>query len=144
MKIPVNDFNWAGGERYIVSLRISGPGFNFLTDAIIDTGSPWSIIMESDLKTKTRVPYSKLPTYKIVNLITQIKLLELSGDCKLIFRDVDNNAVQFSHKMYGGMFVNRNIQLTQAFPSFIGKDFLDKNNLFIGKRDENGKRHLEN
>ena len=143
MQILVNDITWAGGERYMVPLRITGSGFNFFTDAIIDTGSPWSIIMESDLKTKTRIPDSKLPKVNTVNLITKIDLIDLHGDCKLIFKDKDNNAVQFIHKMYGGMFVDRNIQVIQAFPSFIGKDFLDKNNLFVGKRDELGKRYLQ-
>jgi hypothetical protein len=107
----------------------------FQTNVIIDTGSPWSIIMETDLKTKTRIPYTSYSVVKRVNVIVPVDLIDL-GKCISKFRDAEDKIVSFEHNMFDGRIVQRNVEFIQALPSILGKDFLDKHNLFIGKRRE--------
>lgn len=142
VKIPISEVNWFGGERYVTHVLIEGKNFRFHTNVIIDTGSPWSIIMETDLKTKTRIPYTSYPIVKRVNVIVPVDLIDL-GKCTLKFHDVEDKIVSFEHNMFGGRITQRNIEFIQALPSILGKDFLDEHNLFIGKRDDSGRRYLQ-
>ena len=131
-----------GGGRYMVPASIIGRNFRLFTNFVIDTGSPWSILMEHDLKAKTRIPYASYPKVNRVNLIIPIDLMKL-GKCKIVFRDRDGQPVEFDQELYGGMLVNRQIELIQTIPSFLGKDFLDEHNLFVGKRGDDGVRYME-
>jgi hypothetical protein len=45
--------------------------------------------------------------------------------------------------MFGGRITQRNIEFVQTLPSILCKDFLDEHNLFIGKRDDSGRRYLQ-
>lgn len=66
------------------------------------------------------------------------------GECTMTFLDVEGNKIEITHQLYAGILAARNqSQLKQLFPSFFGKDLLDKYNLGLSKKDGNGLRYLE-
>jgi|YelNatPaOPRAMG01_1025707.scaffolds.fasta_scaffold144708_3 hypothetical protein len=141
MKIPLTKGFLLGAERDIATFTVIGKNFHIITRAIVDTGSPFTILMENDLK-RTRIPYTQLPKLQKVNLgPIAIFLIDL-GDCDLLFRDVDNNPITLKHKIYGGVIAQRNLQIIQILPSILGRDFLVKYNFDI-KRDEEGNVYLQ-
>ena len=141
MKIPLSKGKMLGAERDIAFFTVIGSNLNLSVSAIVDTGSPVTIISESDLK-RSRLPYTQLPKQQIVSLgPIKLGLVDL-GECTLIFRDMENNPLNLNHKMFGGIFMQRNIELSQTLPSILGRDFLVKYNFDI-KRDEHGNVYLQ-
>lgn len=141
MKIPLSKGKLLGAERDIANLTVIGKNLHLTTTSIVDNGSPFTIIMESDLK-RTRIPYTSLPKTQTVYLgPVKLFLVDL-GDCDLVFRDFDNNVIKLKNRVYGGILTKRNIQLIQAFPSILGRDFLVKYNFNI-RRDEEGNPFLQ-
>ena len=139
VKIPLIKRKILGYERYVVTLNITVKDLKiFGIEALIDTGSPHTILMEKDLR-RLRLPYTSLPEAKQMKLGGYtVKLIDI-GECILTFKDVNENLVSFKQKVFGGYITKRDVQ---HFPNILGLDFLDaqKLNFII---DENGNRFLE-
>lgn len=139
MKILLSKGNLLGGERDIANFTVIGKNLHLTTTAILDNGSPFTIIMENDLK-RTRIPYTHLPQNQQVNLgPVKLSLIDL-GDCDLVFRTEENEIIKLKNKVYGGILVQRNVQV--ILPSILGRDFLVKYNFSI-RRDEEGNPYLQ-
>lgn len=141
MKIPLSKGKLLGAERDIANFTIIGRNLHITITAIVDNGSPFTIVMENDLK-RTRMPYTKLPTAQKVNLGPISLFLKDLGDCDLVFKDIESNILKLKHKVYGGILVQRKIQLVQILPSILGRDFLTKNNFNL-IRNEHGNPYLQ-
>jgi len=101
MEIPLSKGKLLGAERDIANFTVIGRNLRLTTSAIVDNGSPFTIIMESDLK-RTRIPYTSLPTFQKVNLGGIPLFLKDLGDCDLVFRTTENEVITLKHKIYGG------------------------------------------
>jgi len=142
MRFLLNDIDWLGGPRAAINSLINFGGISLTTTFLVDTGSPFTIISENDLK-KTRLAYTKCEHYQRIIIGTPMDLKKL-GEAQIIFKDETGNSVPFSHPVYVGIIVNRNQELIKRLSlSFLGKDFLDKYNLCITKKDETGQRRME-
>lgn len=129
MKIPLEEMKLLGESRYVVSCSIQTSRIvtlNLL--AILDTGSPFTIIMEKDLR-RRRIPHIQFKQVKeLVVGNTKINLIDL-GSGNINFIDANGKRVTFQHKLLGGILASRNPVLIESMPSLIGKDFLTKHNL---------------
>jgi hypothetical protein len=68
MKIPLFKRKILGYERYVVILSIEVKNLKiFGIEAVIDTGSPHTILMERDLR-RLRLSYTSLPEVKQIKL----------------------------------------------------------------------------
>lgn len=142
MRIPISDSEYLGADRSVLNAIINVSGVKFPTTFLLDTGCPLTIISEMDLK-RTRVPYSKCALYPKPLIIANIDMrLRDLGECEMTFLDVEGNPIQLKHQLYAGIFPT-NLTLSTAFPSFLGKDFIEKFNLAYSKRDDKGIRYLE-
>lgn len=141
MRIPLIESPYLGAVRSSVSAYVMIGSIKFPTTFILDTGSPYTIISEQDLQ-RTRIPFQSYKTFTRAKVVIDIDLKDF-GECELTFLDVEGNPIVLKHNLYGGVFVNRNIRISSVFPSFLGKDFIDKYNLSISKKDDKGIRYLE-
>ncbi|MGC8622283.1 MAG: hypothetical protein ACP5U0_10250 [Caldisphaera sp.] len=134
MKVPILEKEWLGATREIVHLKIVGKNINFETDAMIDTGSPDTFLSYTDLKAKTRIPYTSYKKEKLVAIgNTKMYMINL-GMGKLIFQDKDNKSVSIDHSLLGGIPTNPNSTAVYIIPTILGKDFLDEHSLnIVGK-----------
>lgn len=130
IKIPIFKGKSLGFERDMVSFSFKYRNFPLtISKAVVDNGCPHIIISESVLK-RTRIPYTRMKTNKLVQVGLIQMQLKLLGKCKLNFRTEDNNTVEIEHDVYAGIPVNRGY-IAQEIPSFIGKDFFDENLISI-------------
>ena len=142
MKIPLIRGNQLGAERYVAAFSIKGiktvPQLN--VEAIIDTGCPFTFLSIDTLR-RSRLPYSKLPVFKVVKLTNiGIELRDL-GEVEFYFLDKNNAVQKIAHKLYVGVPQVPGGQLNVRLPSFLGKDFMDANRLGI-IFDKDGNPHL--
>jgi hypothetical protein len=141
-KFALQEAEWGGGPRATINAIVKIGSTSIPVTFLIDTGSPYTIIVENDLK-RTRLPYTAFKKFCRATVGVSMDLKEL-GEIEIIFRDEAGNGSSFKNKAYAGIISNRDPRLIQFMSfSFLGKDFLDKFNLGTTKRDENGIRHLE-
>lgn len=139
LKIPLVRGKSLGFERDIATFSVKYKNFpRILNTAIVDTGCPFIILSETALR-KTRIPYKNLPSMsKPVQVGPMVLELKDLGECELFFRDEDDKSVEpFRSQVYVGVISNlkKNQFLAQEIPSFIGKDFFDKHDLSIIKKE---------
>lgn len=134
VKIPLFKAKSLGFERDMVTFSAQYKSFKVITNAIVDTGCPFTILNETSVK-RSRIPYHNKTSANPVligNISLQLKEL---GVCKLYFRDENNQIVTFEQQTYVGVPLTRGF-LAQELPSFIGKDFLDNNSFaFVNKKE---------
>ncbi len=112
----------------------------FRTIAVIDTGSPYTIISETTLRLISRIRYSELPS------IDQLQLGRISlnirdlGECKLLFKDENNKLLSFTHRLVAGIPINRH-ENEEELPNLLGRDFLNKYSFSLSYGG--GKSYLE-
>lgn len=139
-RIPLFKAKSLGFERDMASFSIKyGTLPNFTASAIVDTGCPYIIISESQIK-KTRIPYKDKPSLAKPLSLGKIALeLKDLGICEIFFRDEDNKTIAYKESIYVGIPINlsQGDILIQQLPSFIGKEFLDKNYLSVIKARDN-------
>ena len=134
-KIPLFKAITFGYERDMISFSLRhGTLPPLYTTAILDTGCPYFIISENAIK-RTRISYGEEPAFeKPVNLGGMFFHLYSLGECNLCFRDIEKKDTNFKHIVYVGVpMINKNEILNKQMPSFVGKDFLDKNFISIIK-----------
>jgi len=142
VKIPLFSMKFLGDERDCITVNIKGRNFSLTTVAVVDNGSPITLITENDLK-RTRLPLRALPIVgKAAYGSMSVKLIDLE-ECDLTFRDVENEPVTFKFRVYGGLFESmpKNAYLIHLIPTIIGRDFLKRFNFSL-KREE-GRAFLE-
>ena len=143
MKIPIVYGNSLGAPRHMATHSVVSDIFHLQSRSIIDTGCPFTIITEPNLM-RTRVPISRLD-YTSSAWLGNMKLkLASLGICKLNFIDTENKLVSFEQEVYAGKAeLPDGNQLINAFPNFIGLDFLRKHRLAVIPIDADGLPYLE-
>ena len=135
IKIPFFKGIILGAERDVISFAVKyGSLPNFYAKAMIDNGSPYTILPENVLK-RTRIPYHSTPIKKdkpSLNLGGIIPQLRELGVCELIFRDENNRPIIIKQEIYAGI-PSSGLYLYQGLPCFIGKDLLDGHYISIIK-----------
>ncbi len=71
VKIPLFSMRLLGDERDCVTVNIRGKNFYLTTIAIIDNGSPVTLISENDLK-RTRLPLKSLHVVKKWHMVRSL------------------------------------------------------------------------
>ena len=139
MKILIDRINWQGGRRSFINFSLILPSSRLTTNALIDTGSPYTVITEPTLK-RTRIPYTKYDYFGTIVIGKIILNLVELGKGTIVFKDEKNILHPFEHDIYGGIFVDRNVEIIGTFPNIFGEDFRDKNEISIVK--EQGKDYF--
>lgn len=109
------------------------------TNFVVDTGSTKTFISPLDTR-KLRFP--RISSSEPIELGSIVLNLFEIKNAKLKIRDVNSKFIELEGKIYGSALANVHMQ-PPPIPSLLGKDFLDKFNLIVGKRDGDGTRHLE-
>lgn len=133
LKIPLFQGKSLGFDRDMVIFSIKSQRIPLLfAKAVVDNGCPFTIVSEVALK-QVRINYNNYKERDPLQLgPILLRLLEL-GECKLIFRDENNNPVTFKQDVHIGLAGGI---VSHEIPSFIGKDFLDKHYLSLLKAKE--------
>ena len=99
--------------------------------AVIDNGSPFTMISENDLK-RTRLPLKSLPIVGKAIYIAPVNLVDL-GECNLTFKDIKNETITFKFRIFGSIFkdISKSAYFIHQIPSVIGRDFLKKFNFSL-------------
>ncbi|RLI99901.1 MAG: hypothetical protein DRP03_02040 [Candidatus Aenigmatarchaeota archaeon] len=122
-----------GAERRVLTFLVRSCGFIKLRaiSAIVDTGSPFTFISQSDLR-GLRIP-KNLPMVRQINLLIPLKIYSV-GECEIWLKDENSKYVPFKTNLHIAVPAIQKIMIPGGMPSIVGTDFLDRYNMAVGKK----------
>ena len=126
MKIPIKVEFFAGGLRPMIacSLRSTNPTFFGFINAIIDTGSPTTILGISDVQ---KMRLSQVQMKKFIGEEKEVNL----GGAQMKTKILENANIRIGNSINITLPVQVPVKITKGVspPTIIGVDFLQKANL---------------
>ncbi len=139
MKIPLSSQYLAGAERIVVEAIILYKNIPIKERLLVDTGSPYTMISEKRLQKSVRLP--NLEVCGSIQLGGINVPYKNAGQVNIQLFDKEVADIKsFDIDLYLLCFAPNYLPYIS---SFIGKDFIDKYNLAISKKDPTGSRYLE-
>jgi len=129
-----------------VSFTLSAPGIYKIINALIDTGSPFTVISPRDLLA-TRYPFRAKRTDQIVFLAGHKFYRTQINRAKLLFKTENDKIFDINVRSIGALIPTKHDQKTIdaiiSIPSLVGNDFLEDHNCSLHFNPNNQTADLE-
>jgi len=137
MIIPLQVANIAGAKRAYLRMSVRAPQIRtpLLIDAVIDTGSPYYLIVSYSATIKSQFPFTKSRPEEIIPIGGgKIEAHSIKGS-KLTVLDSEKKAVLFTPQTiyFSVPTSKKEINKTEVYsmPNLLGTDFLEHNYIFV-------------